>query len=199
MVPAPYRDLLAELSVVQAAQSLLGATLRTEIGTAIIVETEAYGSTEDLGSHAARGRTARNQVMFGPPGLAYVYFTYGMHWLLNVTCRPEDEPGAVLLRAAQPVTGLERIRQRRPKAKSDLDLLSGPAKITQGLAVEAVHNGIDLLSPNSSIFIEPNPAPVEFISSTRIGLGEGKGEHLPWRFIDATRLEWASKPHPKPS
>jgi DNA-3-methyladenine glycosylase len=149
-----------------------------------IVEVEAYvGDGSDPGSHAHRGRTARNAVMFGPPGHLYVYFTYGMHWCANAVCDPVGTAGAVLLRAVEPLAGLEEMRPLRPKASSDRDLTNGPAKLCQAFAVHGVHNGVDLVRPPSggvTIVDDGLPPPVAPAATPRIGLTAGAD--LPWRW-----------------
>jgi DNA-3-methyladenine glycosylase len=132
--------------------------------------------------------------MFGPPGFAYVYFNYGMYWLLNVTAEPEGQPAAILIRAAQPLSGQELMFARRPKARSEHDLLSGPGKMTLAFGITGQHNGLDLLDPNSELKIERGEVVSHIIERKRVGLSEGKGEHLPWRFIDAEALYWVSRP-----
>lgn len=173
-------DLVALLEgpVLEVAPRLLGATLRHGPVACRITEVEAYDGPNDPGSHAARGRTPRNAVMFGPAGHLYVYFTYGMHFCCNVVCGPEGTPSAVLLRAGAVVDGLEQARSRRAAARSDRDLARGPARLCQALAIEREHNGHDLARP--PLVLEPGPAVTEVMSGPRVGLREAADR--PWRF-----------------
>jgi DNA-3-methyladenine glycosylase len=167
------------------ARALLGMRLvRLQDGvqlTGIITETEAYVGEEDLGCHAKSGKTRRNAVMYGPPGVAYVYFTYGMHWMLNVVTEPEGFPAAVLIRAILPVDGVEIISARR----LGRDTL-GPAKLTQALGVDEAFNGADLCNPVSGLWIETGVAVVEreIITGPRVGLNTvpEPWKSIPWRF-----------------
>lgn len=147
-----------------------------------IVEVEAYGGADDPGSHAFRGPTARNAVMFGPPGHLYVYFTYGMHWCANAVCGQEGEGAAVLIRALAPLYGLRRMRSRRPVARSDREICSGPAKLCQALGIDGAHDGSDLVTGDRLVTIcdDGTPPPSTPGRSTRIGLGAGAD--LPWRW-----------------
>jgi DNA-3-methyladenine glycosylase len=174
------------------AVALLGADLVCGPLRARIVETEAYRGTDDPGSHAHRGPTKRNQVMFGEPGRAYVYFTYGMHWMLNVTAEPPGCAAAVLIRAAEPIDGLEFMAARRPKARSFSHLLAGPARICAAFGIGPAQNGQDLLCLTQELRIEPGALPSTVLFGPRIGLAKGKGELHPWRFLDESRIEWAS-------
>ena len=129
--------------------ALLGKLLISREGPAElrarITEVEAYLGSRDPASHAFRGRTDRNAVMFGRPGHLYVYFVYGMHWCANVVAgHPDGDAGAVLLRAAGPVVGLDLMRERRPRARRDGDLLSGPAKLAGAFGLDRGHDGVDL-------------------------------------------------------
>jgi DNA-3-methyladenine glycosylase len=148
-----------------------------------IVEVEAYlGEGTDLGSHAFRGQTRRNATMFGPPGHLYVYFTYGMHWCSNVVCNPHGHGGAVLLRALHPLDGLDVMWARRPKAKRERDLCSGPARLAQALAMTGDLDGADLSAGPVFLLDDGTPPPPEPGNSVRIGLSPGKGDESPWRW-----------------
>nr|WP_239161081.1 DNA-3-methyladenine glycosylase [Virgisporangium ochraceum] len=180
----------------EAARGLLGCTVSAGGVTVRITEVEAYAGTRDAASHAFRGRTPRNAVMFGPAGFAYVYFTYGMHWCMNVVCGPDGEASAVLLRAGEVVRGLATARDRRPAARRDADLARGPARLCAALGVTGEHNGVDLLAVGSAVRLrrvrttarpqsvgaQPEGAhPVaEILAGPRVGV---TGAHdVPWRF-----------------
>lgn len=182
--------------MIEAAQDLLGCYLIRGERRARIVEAEAYRAENDPGSHAFRGPTPRNRVMYGKPGLAYVYFNYGCHWMLNVVAHEEGRAAAVLIRAAEPVEGLEEFRRFRPKARKDADLLSGPGKLAAAFEITGRDYGLDLLDPHSSLRIEQGSKPSKIIAGPRVGLAPGKGEEIPWRFVDAHALRYVSKPHP---
>lgn len=171
------RDALA------VAPELLGKVLAYGELAARIVEVEAYLGTDDPGSHAYRGRTARNATMFGRPGSLYVYFSYGMHWCANVVCGPGEQPHAVLLRAAAPLRGLHTMRARRPKARSDRDLLRGPGRLGQAFGFDRAHDGLDLVRGPVRIVDDGTPALERPGVSVRVGLGAGKGDELPLRFF----------------
>lgn len=187
---------LLRRDVLAAAPKLLGWVLRTGDLSARIVEVEAYRTPDDPGCHAHRGQTPRCATMFGEPGHAYVYFTYGNHWMLNVVAHDAGNAAAILIRAAEPLTGLETMRARRPKAKRDEDLLSGPGKLAAAFGLDRRHDGLNLLS-SSELRLEPAEPPRNLLKGTRIGLALGKGDELPWRFVDADRLRWVSRPHPR--
>lgn len=174
------------------ARELLGVRLVRMLDgqriSGIIVEGEAYIGQDDSACHASRGRTQRNEVMFGPPGRAYVYFTYGMHWMLNVVTEIEGFPAAVLLRAIQPVEGIETMRAlRRSKGRlrKDRELTSGPARLTQALAIEKTLNGADLVD-GAELWLEPgNAFPDDVVErGPRIGIQSAaeKDRLVPWRF-----------------
>src|SRR5580658_5015839 len=129
---------------IEVARGLLGQVLVHGPTAGIIVETEAYLGGDDLASHSARGVTDRTRVIFGPPGHAYVYLSYGMHECLNIVAEPDGKAGCVLIRALEPIEGLDIMRTRRSKARTDRDLTSGPGKLTQALGITRAHNGFDL-------------------------------------------------------
>lgn len=193
MTSADLRQALHQ-DVRLGAVALLEATLVRGNRAARIVETEAYRGIDDPGSHAHRGPTPRCEVMFGPAGFAYVYFTYGMHWMLNVSAGPEGEGAAVLIRAAEPLAGLEEMRQLRPKAVGDHGLLSGPARLCAAFGITRTENGIDLLDASNELHLEPGTRPPRIQHGPRIGLAPGKGERTLWRFVDADAMEWVSSP-----
>ena len=147
-----------------------------------LVEVEAYCGSDDPGSHAYRGMTPRTEVMFGPPGRLYVYFTYGMHWCANVVATKDRDAAAVLLRAAAPVDGIEVMRERRVKARRDRDLLAGPARLCQAFGLTGAENGADLVRGTVRIYDDGVAPPAAPGVSTRIGLTLGRGDEHPWRF-----------------
>ncbi|MFG3599472.1 DNA-3-methyladenine glycosylase [Micromonospora chersina] len=175
-------DLLAG-PVVPAARGLLGCRLTGHGVTVRITEVEAYaGTAGDPASHAHRGRTPRNAVMFGPAGHAYVYFTYGMHWCVNVVTGPDGEAAAVLLRAGEVVDGLDVARERRPAVRRDVDLARGPARLCAALGIDRSVYGADLLG-DGPVRLRPPLAPVPeaaVAAGPRVGV---TGAHdVPWRF-----------------
>jgi DNA-3-methyladenine glycosylase len=149
----------------------------------IIVETEAYGySGDDLASHACVGPTGRNKVMFGNVGRAYVYFTYGNHFCLNVSARRSKvEAGAVLIRGIEPVEGIELMRQFRP-VDNIFSLTSGPGKLTQALNITSALNGTDMTKSESEIYIEFGKRPKRIVTTPRIGITRAMNKE--WRFVD---------------
>jgi DNA-3-methyladenine glycosylase len=168
----------------EAARGLLGCRLTAGGVTVRLTETEAYaGSGGDPASHAHRGRTPRNAVMFGPPGFAYVYFTYGMHWCMNVVCGAEGEAAAVLLRAGEVVEGLDTARARRPRVRRDVELARGPARLCSVLGIDRAAYGTNLLDGTGPVLLQPpaEPAPADAIhAGPRVGV---TGAHdVPWRF-----------------
>ncbi len=132
----------------QVARDLLGKLIVHRVGRQTlaghIVECEAYLGGGDQAAHSYAGLTPRTKVIFGPPGHAYVYFVYGVHHCLNLIAQPDGTPGCVLIRALEPVEGLDEMRRRRPKAKRSRDLASGPGKLTQALGITLGHYGVDV-------------------------------------------------------
>ncbi|GAB2756172.1 DNA-3-methyladenine glycosylase [Nocardioides pakistanensis] len=171
--------------VLEVAPSLLGAVLRHETDEGAVAvrltEVEAYAGEQDPGSHAYRGLTRRNAVMFGPPGHLYVYFTYGMHYCCNVVVGEAGHASAVLLRAGEVVEGIELARSRRRNGP-DRDLARGPARLCQALGIDLSHNGAHLLADSAlRLRLPPEPAPSGSISTgPRVGLRHA-ADH-PWRF-----------------
>ena len=176
------------------ARELLGCVLecRTSDGVASgrIVETEAYLGEHDLACHAAAGRTRRTEPLYGPPGTAYVYFIYGVHWCFNAVTRAEDEPSAVLIRALEPLTGLDRMRQRRPAARRDVDLTNGPGKLCAALGIGPEHNTLPL--DQSPIVIRPGAGvgDADVVVTPRIGITQCADWPLRWFVADNP---WVSK------
>ena len=179
--------------VTEVAVDLLGCvvTSRTPQGAVAVrlTEVEAYAGPDDPGSHAFRGRTRRNATMYGEPGHAYVYFTYGMHWCLNVVCHPAANPAAVLLRAGEVVAGEPLAISRRPRS-SVRDLARGPARLTTVLGVDGGLDGVDVTAAGAVLSVAPgvaasvHPAPVpqgRVCSGPRVGVA-GAGAGTPWRF-----------------
>lgn len=171
----------------EVAPDLLGTVLEHVVDDVVVAvrltEVEAYlGEGEDPASHSHRGLRPRNAVMFGPPGHAYVYFTYGMHWCANVVCRPEGVSGGVLLRAGEVLTGLESARSRRPAARKDVDLARGPARLASALAVSGVDNGRDLCDAGAELVLRAGePVPASRVrSGPRVGVASGVAS--PWRW-----------------
>ncbi|HEU4540409.1 MAG TPA: DNA-3-methyladenine glycosylase [Jiangellaceae bacterium] len=169
----------------QVAPDILGAVLVSSAPEGIvavrITEVEAYAGADDPGSHAYRGRTSRNEVMFGRAGHLYVYFAYGMHWCANVVCGPAGEASAVLLRAGEVISGLAVARSRRPTARTDRDLARGPARLASALGLERSHNGLDLCDPGSPLVLQSGDGRSGRISTgPRVGLALAADR--PWRY-----------------
>ena len=172
----------------EVAPRLLGAhlTVRDDEGavTVRLTEVEAYDGENDPGSHAYRGRTPRTEVMFGPPGRLYVYFTYGMHWCANVVCGEDGRASAVLLRGGEVVGGLDLARARRPAARRDVDLARGPARMAQALGLSRPDNGV-ALEPGGRAELTPPVTPADAVETgPRVGVAGpgGDGAVFPWRF-----------------
>jgi DNA-3-methyladenine glycosylase len=166
------------------ARELLGKVLARDEGTAMlqgrIVEVEAYTGQTDPGSHAFRGPTRRNEVMFGDAGHLYVYVSYGMHFCANVVTDQPGVAGAVLLRALKPLSGIALMEPRRQRARSTVELCNGPGKLCQAFGITLAHNGADL--ETADVWIEDDDwGPAHVATSTRVGLTAGAD--LPLRFF----------------
>ena len=179
-------------SVHEVARDLVGCTLAHGDCGGVIVETESY-ERDDPACHAYVGRTARNEVLFGPPGRAYVYLSYGIHSLLNAVAEPDGQAAAVLIRALEPTVGLERMRSRRGRER-DEELCSGPGKLTEALGVGLDDNGAALDRPPFAIVPrEGSWRDVEVATGSRIGIT--KAVENPWRFC-AAHSRFVSRPWP---
>lgn len=167
------RDLLGKLLVRRQGRQTL---------TARIVETEAYLGKNDPAAHSASGCTPRNEVIFGPPGYAYVYFIYGNHYCLNISCLPDGEAGGVLVRAVEPVTGTAAMAKARGLSPADLRLTNGPGKLTQALAITRSDNGVNLSDATQALYLAEDNFPRPRIASTpRIGIT--KATQLKLRYL----------------
>lgn len=174
--------------VLSVAPDLLGCVVRHSTAEGVVAvrltEVEAYGGQgEDPASHAHRGRTLRNDPMFGDAGTLYVYFTYGMHWCANITCEPLGRAAAVLLRAGEVVEGLPLARSRRPAARGIGELAQGPARMAVALGIDGTMDGLDFCARSSRLRVhEGAPSPTPAIGSgPRVGVS-GPGAPTPWRF-----------------
>jgi DNA-3-methyladenine glycosylase len=173
-----------EQDTVRVAEQLLGSQLIRKTPQGIIrlqiTETEAYKGNEDPASHAYRGLTPRNQLMFGEVGTLYVYFIYGMHFCMNIVAHRQAGAGAILLRAGEALEGLDIIRANRPKA-IERNLLNGPAKLTQAMNIDMSFNGYNLLQPSEALSLELNTPNRSIFKTSRIGIS--KGQEFIWRFV----------------
>ena len=172
----PLKRTFFARSVHQVAPDLIGATLLVNGVGGIIVEVEAYHHT-DPAAHSFRGPTPRNRVMFGPPGFAYVYRSYGIHWCVNFVCEQEGSASAVLIRALEPTHGIAAMRRRR-HSDDERSLCSGPGKLTEALGITHKHNGLPLDAP--PIALRASVSTPEVVAGVRIGLT--KAVELPWRY-----------------
>lgn len=168
--------------VLVAPELLNKVLVRADGRAARIVEVEAYGGHEDAAAHTYRGKTARNATMFGQAGHLYVYFTYGMHWGSNAVCGEAGEGLGVLLRAAEPLQGLDAMRASRPAARRDIDLASGPGKLSQAFGITRAFDGADLVEPDAGITVvcDGVPPPVDPVVGPRVGIS--RAVDYPWRW-----------------
>ena len=168
--------------VLEVARALVGCVVTHEDTAGVIVETEAYHQSE-AACHAYVGVTPRTRVLFGPPGRAYVYFSYGMHWMLNAVCEPAGVGAAVLIRALEPVDGIDHMRERRG-LDGMRQLCSGPGKLTQALGIGSEHNDTDLLG-GPVVFSDRPRAWRDVAIEVDVRVGITKAADLPWRFVAA--------------
>lgn len=178
-------------SVHRVARELIGCRLRFDGIGGTIVETESY-ERDDPACHAYVGLTDRTAVLFGPPGRAYVYLSYGIHSLLNFVCEPDGDAAAVLIRALEPTDGIEAMRKRRGLRHADSELCNGPGKLTEALGITLAQNDADLSRPPFEILPPPGEPP-GVVTSPRVGIT--KAVDLPWRF-SAAGSRWVSRPRP---
>ena len=183
----------------EVAPALLGQVLahRTPAGEVAVrlTEVEAYAGPLDPASHAYRGRTRRNAVMFGPPGHAYVYFTYGMHFCVNLVCGPDGTSMAVLLRAGEIVAGRETARERRPRS-SVRDLARGPARLCQALGIAREQNGLDVCASGGALTVHAGEPADPALVRTGPRTGVNGAKEVPWRFwIDGDPSVSPYRPH----
>ena len=165
----------------EVARDLLGKVLVHGPTAGVIVETEAYLGGDDLAAHSARGVTDRTRVIFGPPGHAYVYLIYGMHYCLNLVAEREGQPGCVLLRALEPVEGLDLMRLRRPAARKPEDLASGPGKLTMAMGVSRAHYGADVT--RGALVVREPAQPEAFDVEVTPRIGVEQCADWPLRFL----------------
>lgn len=172
------------------APELIGKVLASADGrSGRIVEVEAYCGAIDPAAHSYRGKTARNATMFGPAGHLYVYFTYGMHWCANAVCGEVDDGVGVLIRALEPLGGLERMRAARPRSRRDRDLCSGPARLAQALGITGAHDGLDLVGGSGAFTILDDGGAIAPIrASPRIGITRATDAHWRWYAADCVHV-----------
>ena len=189
----PLGEAFFARSVHDVARDLIGCGLRYRGAGGVIVEVESYHA-DDPACHAYIGRTQRNAVLFGRPGLAYVYFSYGIHNLLNAVCEPVGGAAAVLIRALEPRWSLDAMRRRRRRA-DPRELCSGPGKLTEALGIELADNGSSLLEPPFELTApRPDADAIEVVTAPRIGIS--RGVEYPWRFC-AAGSRFLSQPLPQ--
>lgn len=173
---------MLERPSLEVAPLLLGGILTVGEVSLRITEVEAYLGELDPGSHAFRGQTPRNAVMYGPPGHVYTYFTYGMHTCANIVCSPAGTASAVLLRAGEVLDGVELARLRRTTTRSDADLARGPARLCVALGIRLDDNGADLVTGRIRLTLPESPSPYEQGPRTGVSGPGGSATDYPWRF-----------------
>ena len=184
---------------VEVARALLGQIIVHEKAAARIVETEAYLGLADAAAHASRGRTPRTEVIFGPPGHAYVYLIYGIHDCLNIVAEPENSPGCVLIRAVEPLAGVELMKQRRGVERVE-DVGNGPGKLTRALGITLRHNGVDLTRGPLTVAAPVEDSAFGIGVSPRIGITHNADWPLRFfisgnRFVSGAKLKKHAEAH----
>ncbi|HYZ83750.1 MAG TPA: DNA-3-methyladenine glycosylase [Bryobacteraceae bacterium] len=182
-----------ERPTITVARDLLGCVLVHNDTAGRIVEVEAYLGMDDLAAHSARGITDRTKVIFGPPGHAYVYLIYGMYECLNFVAEPEGQPGCVLIRALEPLSGIEHMQQRRKAARTIHDLASGPGRLTRAMGITRAHNGLDLTCSPLTVRRPINYEPPPIVTTPRIGITQCADWPLRF-FIEGNRFVSRTKP-----
>jgi DNA-3-methyladenine glycosylase len=191
--PGPLPREFFDRPVLEVAPDLLGCVVAHRGVAVRLTEVEAYDGPNDPGSHAYRGRTPRNAVMFGEPGHVYVYFTYGMHWCANLVCGRPGVASAVLLRAGEVVCGVELARTRRTAVRADRDLARGPARLAQALGLTGEQNGADACESGPLTISLDTAHRGQVRTGPRVGVGNGTSR--PWRFwLDAEPSVSAYRP-----
>lgn len=184
-LPAAFYDRETEI----VARELLGSVLECHTPDGVvsgrIVETEAYLGEHDEACHAAVGRTARNEALYGPPGTSYVYFIYGMYWCFNAVTREAGHPSAVLVRALEPLDGIEQMRARRPTARRAVDLTNGPGKLCLALGIDRTHDGISLQRPPLLVREGTAVPDADVLVTPRIGITKAANWPLRWLVADS--------------
>lgn len=177
----PLDDRFYDRPVLEVAPDLLNKFLVCGERQARVVEVEAYGGEDDPASHAWRGPTPRTQVMYGPPGHWYLYLSYGVHWCANVVVDAEGTASAVLLRAVEPLDGIELMRAARGKVR-DRDLANGPGKLTQAMGMTPELDGHRIATSAAQLFDDDTPPPTQPVTTPRIGIHPDRAADRPWRF-----------------
>jgi DNA-3-methyladenine glycosylase len=177
------------------APLLLNKLLVVDSTAGRIVEVEAYRGADDAASHASRGRTPRNALMFGAPGVLYVYFVYGMHFCANIVCEPEGSPAAVLIRAVAPAAGVSLMAERRPHARTTTEIGRGPARLTVALGITGAENGLDVCDPSSKVRLvdDGTPPPLHPAVGPRVGISTARELSWRWWVTDDAHVSRAPK------
>src|SRR5688572_28282908 len=184
ILPREFYDRETEIVAREMLGTVLVCRSGKETASGMIVETEAYIGEHDPACHAAVGRTRRTEPLYGPPGTAYVYFIYGVHWCFNAVTRAEGQPSAVLVRALEPVKGVDLMRRRRPAARRDLDLTNGPGKLCAALGIDIRYNERPLERVPILIREDVMVAPAQVSITPRIGIRESADWPLRWFITD---------------